>query len=566
MHATQDPLAVPNNRFGIHIISPTSDEASSASSLVNSGGGDWGYVTITIEDSDRNHDKWQAFFDALRRDHLIPIVRLATAPEGNFWKVPYEKEEEAWADFLNSLNWPVKNRYVIVYNEPNQAQEWGNQVDAISYAKVLDKTISALKSRSGDFFVMNAGFDASAPEKQPAYEDEEKFLTEMENTVPGIFDRLDGWVSHSYPNPGFAGSPDATGRGTVKNYQWELSVLKSLGIKKDLPVFITETGWKHAEGVDYDKSLPSSSEVGKDLEEAFANAWNDPKIIAVTPFLLDYQNPPFDHFSFRRVDSDIQNLKVLGVQNPSDPNALLQDTYYPQYFSYSAIQKNKGNPIQDDSATLLDSGIYRSIVAGESYTIHLTFQNTGESIWGEKGPVKLVALQGAKELGIEDTALPTGMKIEPGNKYTFDLKLKAPGSGTIKVVLELFNGPNQIKTQDLSFITEVKSPVILVIKAALGWKKDYSGSYDLLVSSPIGSNQRMITLGSRGLSDQVEARDLLPDYSFDFTLEKPFYQGKKLHKSLHSGINTLDFGELSPDIGSVLLNPKELWRLLPFSN
>ena len=50
--AIVDPLSVPNNKFGIHIISGTPDESSPSSSLVNSTGGDWGYITFLIESKD----------------------------------------------------------------------------------------------------------------------------------------------------------------------------------------------------------------------------------------------------------------------------------------------------------------------------------------------------------------------------------------------------------------------------------------------------------------------------------------------------------------------------------
>ena len=94
-YATYDPLSTPNNKFGIHVISATPDETSPAKDLVNLNG-DWGYITILVESKDRNHDKWQAFFNDLRRKHLIPIIRLATAPEGNFWKKPFRPSIGLW--------------------------------------------------------------------------------------------------------------------------------------------------------------------------------------------------------------------------------------------------------------------------------------------------------------------------------------------------------------------------------------------------------------------------------------------------------------------------------------
>lgn len=345
-HAMVDPLSVPNNKFGIHLISATIDESSPAASLVNSSGGDWGYVTIVIERKDKDQNKWQAFFNDLKERHLIPIVRIATESDRGYWKLPDEGEEIVWADFLDSLEWPTKNRYVVVYNEPNQAKEWGNVVDPVSYARTLDKIISALKNKNENFFVLNAGFDASAPSRFPLYEDEELFLKSMNEAVPGIFDRLDGWVSHSYPNPGFSGLPSDIGRGSIKTYSWELGLLSQLGLKKVLPVFITETGWRHSEGLQIDPRLPSSEKVSNYYNEAFNGAWIDTSIVAITPFLLTYQETPFDHFSFKKFGTN---------------------EYFPQYQIMAEIPKTAGKPILEEkkreTSLDFDSTLYQAQVS-----------------------------------------------------------------------------------------------------------------------------------------------------------------------------------------------------------
>lgn len=301
-YAIVDPLSTPNNKFGIHIISPSPREASEAADLVNTNNGDWGYVTVVISSNDRDLKKWTIFFEQLSEKHLIPIVRLATQPAGNLWEVPYFGEEIAWADFLDNLPWPTKNRYIVIYNEPNHSAEWGGRIDPSSYAQILNSTIDALKQKSDDFFVLNGGLDASAPQKLPSFGDEEWFLSEMNHEVPGIFEKLDGWVCHCYPKS-FIGLPTETGRSSINTYSWEMGILKNLGLTKSLPVFITETGWKHSEGQILDKSLPDSETVGKYLDYSFRNVWNVPQIIAITPFLLDYQETLFDHFSFKKNDS-----------------------------------------------------------------------------------------------------------------------------------------------------------------------------------------------------------------------------------------------------------------------
>lgn len=547
--AIVDPLAVPNNKFGIHLIQGTVDESSPAAQLVNTNG-DWGYVTVLIESKDRKEDKWNEFFNDLRRRHLIPIVRIATQPEGNFWKRPYDGEEQAWADFLDKLNWPTKNRYVTIYNEPNHGHEWAGVADPKTYAENLDKTITALKNKSPDFFVMNAGFDASTPQQPPLYLEQLYFMREMEKAVPGIFKKLDGWASHSYPNPGFIGSPQGTGKGSVRTYLWEQEVLKNeFGVTKRLPIFITETGWKHAEGMIPNSSLPSAQTVSEYYEYAFSNVWNQSNIVAITPFLLDYQEAPFDHFSFKKLNSEKS-----------------ESSYYPQYEILKNINKTKGQPTQEATATLIKGEVFKTLVAGEVYQISLTFKNTGQSIWNDVEKLELVPIQGGNNLGIETLEIPAGHKVEPGQEYTFTFKIKAPQQGNFKTVLNLYQGKKAFDNPPFEFESEVKSPVVILIRSSLKWKNNSSGDYTLSVSGAAGKSSQNITLNEKGVSSEIEARYLLPDYDFDFTLSKPFYKEKTIRQRVQPGINVLDFGTLEPGILSTLLKPKELWQLLPFSN
>ena len=136
--AIYDPLSVPNNKYGIHILFP--EEIGEAATLVNSSGGDWGYVTIPIRASDKNLEKWQKFMDEAAKLHLIPLIRVAT--EGDYfikgsWEIPSKYYVIDFANFLNSLNWPTKNRYVIIFNETNRGDEWGGTPDAAEYAQIL---------------------------------------------------------------------------------------------------------------------------------------------------------------------------------------------------------------------------------------------------------------------------------------------------------------------------------------------------------------------------------------------------------------------------------------------
>ncbi len=319
VQAIYDPLSVPNNKYGIHIVDPS--DIANVATLVNSSDGLWGYVTLVISEGDRNTEWWSKHFSLLKRLHLIPIVRLATYTEGSGWVKPKKEDASEWVRFLKDLPWPTKNRYVIPFNEPNHAGEWGGSVSPEEYADIFIAFANALKEESGDFFILPAGLDASAPNGLTTM-DEETYVRRVIAAKPEFLDLLDGWTSHSYPNPGFSGSPYASGRGTLRTYEWELTLLKNLGLKKDLPVFITETGWAHT-GFDWKSRLLSPETVASYITIASKTVWNDPRIAAVTPFLFQYQQPLFAMFSWL----------IPGNREP-----------YPFYLAYQSIPKVSGDP------------------------------------------------------------------------------------------------------------------------------------------------------------------------------------------------------------------------------
>lgn len=317
--AVENPLSLPNNRFGIHILFP--QELSDAAKLVNSNGGDWGYVTIPIQSGDKDLIKWQLFMDQARSFHIIPLIRLAT--EGDYfnttvWRKPTEDDVVDFANFLNSLNWPTKNRYVIVYNEVNRGSEWGGRPNASEYAALLRFAVLTFKNRSSDFFIISAGMDNGAATVEGESENEYQFMQEMDEAIPGIFSEVDGIASHSYPNPGFSQPPTLTTSHSITSFRYE-SQLADVLAHKTLPIFITETGWPI--------SSVSENTVSLYYQTAFSNVWDDQNIVAVTPFLLKAASDPFSVFSLFHSDGSttlayqtIQNLpKVKGSPSIASP-------------------------------------------------------------------------------------------------------------------------------------------------------------------------------------------------------------------------------------------------------
>lgn len=309
--AITDPLVSENNKFGIHIFDPS--EIDKVSDLVNSNGGEWGYVTVPVRADDRNREKWNAFMKKCSDKKLIPLIRLATTMTPKGWAKPSQYDDIDFANFLNDLDWPTQNRYIIVYNEPNHATEWGGEVNPEEYVQVLEKTTQTFKDRNENFFILPAGLDAAAPNKS-GYMNWKTFLMRMYAENHNALSSIDGWTSHSYPNPAFSRSPYDRHDHSITSFKHEADLVKRL-TGKTLPVFITETGWSNEH--------LSDRTIANYYEVAFSSAWADDQIVAITPFVLHAGNGPFTVFSLLHPDGSPK----------------------PQYETLKNLPKTKGQPL-----------------------------------------------------------------------------------------------------------------------------------------------------------------------------------------------------------------------------
>jgi hypothetical protein len=275
--------------LGVHILDTEEiDQAKQVAKAPKEG--DWGYVTVPIRIDQLQADKWQKFFDKAYESKLIPLVRLATKFEDGKWLKPTKADIIALADFLSSVDWHSTPRFVIVFNEPNHANEWGGQVDPEGYADVLEFTADWFHTEGKNFYVLPAGLDAEAPNGWASMESM-NFLGRMINSNPDLMTMIDAWTSHSYPNPGFSASAYKTGKNSLWGWKYELEYIKKrTGV--DLDVYITETGW------DQNKIRPGNLFAYYDY--AFSHIWNDSRVKAVTPFVLNGNNGIFEGFSLYR--------------------------------------------------------------------------------------------------------------------------------------------------------------------------------------------------------------------------------------------------------------------------
>ena len=362
-----------------------------------------------------NPDRWQGIFHRLAKNQLIAIVRIATELDGQAnWQRPGENDAKVWADFLSKLYWPTKDKYIQVYNEVNRASEWGGAVDPEGYAKELEKMTAELKAKSGDFFILNAPLDLALPDGVNSM-DAARFYYLMEQTEPGIFAKLDGWASHSYPNPGFAASPNKSGRTGIDGYKWELSQISPYLQGKDLRVFITETGW--------DRSAVGEEATADNFEAAFANVWTDPKVAAVTPFVFDFPNGLYHDFSFKN---------------------------YAQFERIKNLTKEKGTPALENTSALGTFSLLGYVLKNNQESAKISFKNTGNYIWNKNN---LRVFLKNPQVELTGTVLNKD-EIYPGETAFLDVAFKVDAQGPIDFALEVYDGDYLLLSQQKTTVSE----------------------------------------------------------------------------------------------------------------
>ena len=311
--------------------------------------GEGGLVVQLIRLDDLEVDRWQLFMDLCAELGLTPMIRLATTPDPTIdgWNAPpqdrnggYRSVAQQYAQFLTELQWPTDEHFVIVGNEPNHGNEWGGVPNPSEYARFLIDVADALHQSDPHAIVLNAGLDTFSPHSNgqpigggPPMIDAESFLDGMIAAQPHFFTYLDAWASHPYPlgafieppenqqfqvdylngatNSNAIVPPDGVFNRGVNGYTWELFKLASYGVE-ELPVFITETGWRHSEG-----GWISAEIAAQHLQDALCKqtdafqAWQyDERVVAVVPFAFDGDPDRWSHSNWLLFNAD---KEIIGV-------------------------------------------------------------------------------------------------------------------------------------------------------------------------------------------------------------------------------------------------------------
>ena len=407
---------------------------------------------------------------------------------------------------------------MVLFNEPNHAAEWGGEVDPKSYGETVEEFAKKLHEKNKDYFVMLAGFDASAPHDPSTYEDEEIFLRAVLRLKPEILSNIDGWASHSYPNPAFSGSPWDTGRKSIRGYEWELALLKELGNTKDFPVFITETGW-------IDARL-SRQTIADYYKQAYEQVWGtDERVHAVTPFVFSYQSQPFTGFSWKRQNGE---------------------GFYPQYGQVLGIAKVAGVVEQKESGAIIGS-LPEKFVSSSEYHATLKLRNTGQAIWDKENGHKLLVISD-REAPFEYFFSDIN-NLEPNKETDVSLYFKTnktEGRRMGKIVLRK-NSETILESKPWRF--EILPHPKIDFEASL-FPKLISNSKDMEIQiydekeGLVYKKSGIRIEGGRGTVDEV--RNIVIGKRYRIVALKPYYLPRQTHITFKKGSNRVVFKPLLP--------------------
>lgn len=396
----------PTCKVGVHMISPSDEDFKKAAELLNTNGGDYCWTTVVLREDEMNVDYLQRIHNTARENHIQIIHRIEKGfTASGTWLMPDEKTVRKFIDTMESITPASKDVYVILGNEPTHAAMCGGCTPD-SYASWASHAIDMLHEAKFHAVVMLAGQDLHSPQDPPNYYDTGIFIKGMTDAQPQLLCKIDAWASHSYPN-NFVGSGNAVGRLSPRGYQWELGLIERLALPDcashvaNLPVFITETGYKvGAGGVDQEDARVNM--------RAILDIYNqDPHVIASTVFAYKFCGEPFEQFAV--VGCDARTLNGVGY-------ALLEEP------------KTKGD-VQHIYQAKTTIECPKELVENLDVICTIQAKNTGTDIWKSSSGEYDLMLAGFSRDGFHGPrySFSRFREIKPGETLTAQLRYN-PGT------------------------------------------------------------------------------------------------------------------------------------------
>jgi hypothetical protein len=280
-------------------------------------------------------------------------------------------------------------------------------------------------------------------------------------------------------------------------------------------------------------------------------------VVAVTPFVLDYQGEPFLNFSWRLPSAEASE----------------EQTFYQQYYTVQSLEKTKGQPTQIEKGEL-KFNFPNELVAESSFHFRLTLKNLGQAIWDKNDDYHLT-------LENYDSAqyfFSDLKKIKPNNISDVDLYLKTTSQlGKSRTKIILAKG-KQTVAESNSWTFEVMPLPEIDINLSLFPKiRTNDSNFEL----QIFNDQQELVYKKQGIEaeNNLAKVDNVQNVAFGrkyrLVLLRPYYLPRQAYTVLKKGINTITFRKMYPldfnldgkldgqDIGAFFSNLKLFGLFLP---
>ncbi len=401
--------AAADSPYGVDIHAPSGDELTLDLDRVQAAGIGWVQVVVVwpyVEGQPGVYD-WSVYDEivaAAEARHLEILATILYTPawatnDPTWTGVP---DVAAWTDFCRQAAARYKGsiRYWGIWNEPNLTEFWAGS---------RQQYIGGLLIPGAD--AIHAGNpDAKVGGPALAQLSSAQWYDWMRDALNQAGSHLDFVIHHAYDTSGNRAVTSKINGSTLFGSTPGLWSVVAPSVREVLenvgwfgrPFWLTETGWQ-------------SAQVGETSQAAYYTG------------LLD------DWFTGQHGQDWITKIFFYEIKDPAGANqpswGILKADGTPKmaYFAYRDFIASR-QPKPADGAQLVAADIPKTIEAGETITVSLTFKNTGSTTWTAASSYRLGSTGDADPFAAARQDLAPGESIAPGQQRTFTFPFTAPST------------------------------------------------------------------------------------------------------------------------------------------
>ena len=400
--------AAEDNPYGMDIHSPSGAQLTLIMDRLQAAGIGWAHVAVIwpYVESTRGNLDWRGYDEIVAAAQARNIRILATilytppwATTGPTWTgIP---DTAAWMDFCSNAARRYQGAidYWGVWNEPNSSEFWSGTRQ--QYIDLL------LKPAADAIHAANPNAQVGGPAL--AHVTSADWFDWLDDVLLQAGDHLDFVTHHVYDTGGNRKVTSKLNDPTVFGNAPELWSVVPPSVREVLkhagwfgkPFWLTETGWQ-------------SQPVGETLQATYYGGM-------LSDWFTNFHGQTWiDKIFFYEMVDFPPNGTTWGILHADG-------TPKPAYNVYRAFIA-AAPPSSNDDAQLVASNLPKTIDAGQTIDVSITFRNAGTSTWTSAASYKLGAVGNTDPFAAPRQLLAPSDAISPGQQKTFTFAFTAPSS------------------------------------------------------------------------------------------------------------------------------------------